>query len=88
MVRDFSQQQGETQPKESMRNLAYLTTIVISMIGLLIVVILNARGSLEPFVFNVVVAGFGAAILALLGFYFVVQPLRQNMSVLTRNSSR
>jgi hypothetical protein len=76
MVRDFPQQQGETQPRESMKSLAYVAAIVISMVTLLIAVISNARGSLDPFVFNLVVAGFGAAILALLGFYFVVQPLR------------
>jgi len=68
-----------------MRNLAYVTAIVISMIGL-IVVILNARGSLEPFVFNFVVAGLAAAILALLGFYFVVQPLRPRVEKWRRES--
>jgi O-antigen/teichoic acid export membrane protein len=88
MVRDFPQQQGETQSRESMKSLAYVAAIVISMVGLLIVVISNARGSLEPFVFNFVVAAFGVAILALLGFYFVVQPLRPRVENLGKNQWR
>jgi hypothetical protein len=84
MVRDFPQQQGETHPRES-KSLAYVAAIVISMIALL-VAISNARGSLEPFVFNFVVAGLAAAILALLGFYFVVQPLRPRVEKWRRES--
>lgn len=70
----FAHQQGEAD-KKSGSNLFYIAAIVAPMLVVLIGV-LNVRGSLEPLLFNVAVGGFTFAIFTLLGFYFVVQPLQ------------
>lgn len=87
MVREFSHQQADTDKKESKNNLFYVAAIVGPMLVVLIG-ILNARGSLDPLVFNTAVAGFTCAIFILLGFYLVVQPLRPKVERWHQESRR
>ena len=85
MVREFAKQQGESEKKEGGKNLFYIFGIVVSLSGLFAIII-NVRASLDPLLFNFIVAGCGIAIFALLGFYFVVQPLQPRWNNWRRES--
>jgi len=74
METEFAHQQGQAG-KKSGSNLVYIAAIVAPMLVVLIGIV-NSRGSLEPFLYNVAVGGFTFAIFTLLGFYFVMQPIQ------------